>query len=633
MATFQNSEYGIGCICALPLEMAALGAMLDEVHEKPAWQYSHDSNNYTLGRIGSHNVAIVCLPLGVYGTNSAAKIATQMLSSFPSIKFALMVGIGGGVPSTANDIRLGDVVVSKPKGNSSGVVQYDHGKAVKGELISTGVLDKPPQHLLTAVARLDAEHLTHGKSKISEYVADMLGRHRHMTKFASPGSQNDHLYRADYEHVGDNPTCDECDKSKLIIRPARNIDHPQIFYGTIGSGNQVIKDGVKRDKLAKQKDILCFEMEAAGLMDIVPCLVIRGICDYADSHKNKIWQEYAAATAAAYAKELLYSLPNRPVSSSYSELCEREGSLRSGPSFRSSISVSSGSTLVEDWQAQAQAQAQDSATLPSRTFMLTSRLFPKEDISLASFIADRRYPNQDALIVTSTNQKQDKISNISLKEGRDFSVVSDKNFSESVGTQITKDSSLRKAMSKLFLKPMFQADGEMQVFAEESRVYTLLQPQALFQRMYEDPDIQKRLQRFCLKSKKVHFITGFRTLLNARFVGKEKRAPQFARLPPKLAGEPFYQTTGERIFAICYRKVNLRRLNSKDGGDGILNSESDWKGFWEEVRGSGDPNANEAAAVEEISAEIGDEDETAGGDSWRYHWQNGKDDIWFGIPL
>ncbi|KAK6537567.1 hypothetical protein TWF694_011749 [Orbilia ellipsospora] len=626
MASFQNSEYGIGCICALPLEMAALQAMLDEVHEKPAWQYSHDSNNYTLGKIGPHNVAIVCLPAGVYGTTSATKIATQMLSSFPSIKFALMVGIGGGVPSTANDIRLGDVVVSKPKGNSSGVIQYDYGKAVRGELISAGVLDKPPQHLLTAVARLDAEHLTYGSNKVAEYVSDMLRRFPNMTRFASPGSQNDHLYRADYEHVGDGTTCDECDKSHLVDRSARNIDQPQIFYGTIGSGNQVIKDGVKRDKLAKQKEILCFEMEAAGLMDILPCLVIRGICDYADSHKNKIWQEYAAATAAAYAKELLYSLPNRPVSPCFSELWEREGSLRSGPSFKSGASFGSESTLVENLNAQLQAQAQDSTTLPSRTFMITSRLYPKEDISLASFIADRRYPNQDALVVTSANSTPDKVLNISLEEGRDYSITSDKNFSQYVGTQTTKDSSLKKAMSKLFLKPMFQVDGEMQVFAEESRVYTLRQPQALFQRMYEDPDTRKRLQSFCSKSKKVHFITGFRTLVNARFMGKEKRAPQFSRLPPKLAGDPLYQTTGERIYAICYRKVNLRRLNSKDG-DGILNSESDWKGFWEEVRGSGEPDEKVA---EEISAEISSEDETAGGDNWTYPAEGGNE-VWIGL--
>ena len=66
-----------------------------------------------------------------------------------------------------------------------------------------------------------------------------------------------------------------------------------------------MKHGITRDRLAEQEDIICFEMEAAGLMDNFPCLVIRGICDYADSHKNKIWQQYAAAVAAAYAKALL----------------------------------------------------------------------------------------------------------------------------------------------------------------------------------------------------------------------------------------------------------------------------------------------------------------------------------------
>jgi len=55
--------------------------------------------------------------------------------------------------------------------------------------------------------------------------------------------------------------------------------------------------------------VLCFEMEAAGLMNSFPCLVIRGICDYADSHKNKKWQAYAAATAAACAKEVLSVIP------------------------------------------------------------------------------------------------------------------------------------------------------------------------------------------------------------------------------------------------------------------------------------------------------------------------------------
>jgi hypothetical protein len=75
-----------------------------------------------------------------------------------------------------------------------------------------------------------------------------------------------------------------------------------VHYGPIASGNQVIRDALTRDSLAKELGILCFEMEAAGLANF-PFLSIRGICDYADSHKNKRWQGYSAATAAAYAKK------------------------------------------------------------------------------------------------------------------------------------------------------------------------------------------------------------------------------------------------------------------------------------------------------------------------------------------
>jgi nucleoside phosphorylase len=83
-----------------------------------------------------------------------------------------------------------------------------------------------------------------------------------------------------------------------------------VHYRTIASGNQVIKDAAVRDKLsAELGGVLCFEVEAAGLMNSFPCLVVRGICDYADSHKNKQWQAYAAGTAAAYAKEVLSVIP------------------------------------------------------------------------------------------------------------------------------------------------------------------------------------------------------------------------------------------------------------------------------------------------------------------------------------
>jgi nucleoside phosphorylase len=99
------------------------------------------------------------------------------------------------------------------------------------------------------------------------------------------------------------------------LRPERTEeeDNPTIHYGLIASANQLMKDATVRDKLVAEKDVLCFEMEAAGLMNQFPCLVIRGICDYSDSHKNKEWQGYAAMAAAAYAKDLLCRVPPNKV--------------------------------------------------------------------------------------------------------------------------------------------------------------------------------------------------------------------------------------------------------------------------------------------------------------------------------
>ncbi|KAJ5617246.1 hypothetical protein N7537_002360 [Penicillium hordei] len=93
------------------------------------------------------------------------------------------------------------------------------------------------------------------------------------------------------------------------IRGDREDSDPQPHYGIIASGNKVIKDGRTREQIRSETGALCFEMEAAGLMLDFPCVVIRGICDYADSHKNKEWLGYAALAAAAYTKELLEYVP------------------------------------------------------------------------------------------------------------------------------------------------------------------------------------------------------------------------------------------------------------------------------------------------------------------------------------
>ncbi|KAN0072342.1 hypothetical protein V8E54_009271 [Elaphomyces granulatus] len=312
---FTNNDYTVGWICALPTELAASQAVLDEEHDDLLQLAENDTNTYTLGQIGQHNVVLACLPSGTTGISAAATAARDLLRSFPKVRFGLMVGVGGGAPSNPSDdprkdIRLGDVVVSKLKDNCGGVLQYDLGKTIKdGEFIQTGSLNKPPTVLMTGVSKLHAQHLRKGNA-IRGHVDSMLESNPAMQQdFKYRNSKDDQLFQADYDHIDSRKDCKNCSEERLVQRKSRTPDVPVIHYGLIGSANQVMRHGVTREKLRQETGILCFEMEAAGLMDNFPCLVIRGICDYSDTHRNEDWQPYAAATAAAYAKELLGVMP------------------------------------------------------------------------------------------------------------------------------------------------------------------------------------------------------------------------------------------------------------------------------------------------------------------------------------
>jgi hypothetical protein len=173
----------------------------------------------------------------------------------------------------------------------------------EGHFNHTSIPVRPPQNLLTAVSKLQAHHALES-SQVPNIISEMLRRHPKMACYARPDLE-DRLFCDSFSHQQPTGSCDSCDKSNLILRAPRMNGDPVIHYGRIASGNQVLKDGKVRAELARKLGVLCFEMEAAGLMDQFPCLVIRGICDYSDSHKNKKWQEYAAAVAAAYTKELL----------------------------------------------------------------------------------------------------------------------------------------------------------------------------------------------------------------------------------------------------------------------------------------------------------------------------------------
>ena len=312
----RHEDYTVGWICAISTEYVAAKAFLDEEHEGPEYVSRNDNNDYTLGKVGKHNVVIAVLPDREYGISSAASVARDMLHSFPNVRIGLMVGVAGGAPSPKHDIRLGDIVVSAASDRKGGVFQHDFGKRIQGQdFQETGFLNQPPPLLRTTVSGLKAQYEWKGH-QLEDAINSILEKNpRLRRKYKRPDPSSDRLYQSGVTHpLGGEASCAAVcgdDLSNLILRPERteHDDNPVIHYGLIASANQLMKDATVRDRLAVEKDVLCFEMEAAGLMNHFPCLVIRGICDYSDSHKSKEWQGYAAMAAAAYAKDLLCRIP------------------------------------------------------------------------------------------------------------------------------------------------------------------------------------------------------------------------------------------------------------------------------------------------------------------------------------
>lgn len=271
-----------------------------------------------------------------------------------------MVGIAGGAPNLDNgvDIRLGDVVVSSPGIGNGGVLQYDYGKKHQDEkdpmlFETTGHLNQPPLSVLNAVSQLKARHRMEGH-QIQQTILETFRKRPELKsklkrELQRPDRKTDRLYQSNIIHAHGCKTCDSCgdDFSMLVERAERDPedDDPVIHHGLIASADSLMKDAAMRDRLSRERGILCFEMEAAGLMNHVPCIAVRGICDYSDSHKNKSWQGYAAMTAASYAKELLASIrPNQ---------------------------MAAEERLIENIEAGVTRGLQDSILFPSRSSQLT----------------------------------------------------------------------------------------------------------------------------------------------------------------------------------------------------------------------------------------------------------------------
>lgn len=296
-------------------------AMLDELHD-PLPVPEYDRNIYTLGSIGKHNVVIACPPMGTPAIDTI-----PMKNAFHAIRLSLLVGVGSGIPP---DVRLGDVVVGTLGGlyprevtlNSSNT---EAEKSVRAETWAA----TSSQLLTTTLEKIKTEHKISG-SRIPEYLERLKQDSPELaSRYLKSDSLEDLLFDANYSHATSNfarrlagfnsffsnheeGNCRFCDKTMTVIREPREM---RVHYGSIASVSQEIESALLRDRLNREfgGKILCIEMEIAKMkrrfLGLFPCLVIRGVCDYADSHKDKEWRDHAAIMAAAYAKELLQYVP------------------------------------------------------------------------------------------------------------------------------------------------------------------------------------------------------------------------------------------------------------------------------------------------------------------------------------
>ena len=226
---------------------------------------------------------------------------------------------------------------------SKGIVPYHFGRRFPDDLVrKDGILDnfaRPNPTIRSHLAKLKCRwYWQNLQDKMVEHLSVLQSQLGEAAKY--PGASEDKLFEPEYRHKHQIPSscsiCADCQqRSEPVCKAALNSDceqlqcddnklksrnrlqqlgyetahRPCVHFGLVASGSMVMKSGEDRDEIAARENIIAFEMEGAGVWDTFPSLIIEGVCDYADSHKSKGWQNYAAATAAACMKAFLEIWP------------------------------------------------------------------------------------------------------------------------------------------------------------------------------------------------------------------------------------------------------------------------------------------------------------------------------------
>jgi nucleoside phosphorylase len=330
----SRDDFKIAIICALPVECNAVEALLDKVYETDGFSYGKavgDLNAYTIGRLGNQDVVLAYMPS--MGNISAAMVASNLRFSFREIKVGIIVGVCGGVPKTPGGVQifLGDVIIS------TSVIQIDFGWQYPNRIIRKeeveDTLGRANPEIQAFVGRVSGNLVQKRLQDKTGFFSAQICAKDGFSRSAYPGLLNDVLYAANYRHKHQTRNCHICDSCRNQDDEVCNIAlesscedlgcdtidsnrsqmtstevqgaKPSIHFGRMACSNRVMKSGQHRNRIAAEENVIGFEMESAGTWDSIPTLVIKSVCDYADSHKNKNFQPYAAATAAACTKAVL----------------------------------------------------------------------------------------------------------------------------------------------------------------------------------------------------------------------------------------------------------------------------------------------------------------------------------------
>jgi nucleoside phosphorylase len=559
MVKLTYHDYQVGWICAIGKELTAAVAMLDQEHP-PLKRLPRDDNIYTFGRIGDHNIVIAPLPAGEMASVAAARVSKDMSRTFTDLKFSLLVGIAGGVPLTANpkyDVRLGDVVVSKPREGSAGVLQYDLVRDEPAGFKIISFSNAPPPLLRSAVMKLAA---LHDNPTASRAFIEYANSPKLSKAFKHPGVEHDKLFVSSYPHPKGADTCIHCSDDKLASRPERSSSLPEVHYGLIASGNRIVENAGTRDQLAEKHNILCFEMEAAGLMNSFPCLVIKAISDYADTHKRKQWHRYAAAVAAGYAKELLSAIPAEEVNETVAfgqtaVAAKREESGIQGEGIHES-------SLFQDLQPQR-------STRPFGFSFILDRTLNWDEAALGRLVLDLKQPSHDFFHPPTGTESP----RVSIHVFNDISPLIN---------QWKNSSAFITKLQQLIFGDSARAEQEFADSTESKLVtYKLLNHGSFFGSLVR-ADSTKQWLETVYQRHYVYLIVAIHSLINT--LGSED---------PETDKAGFHWTLcpGDRIIAVQYRKLCFQRFSSSKVSTAYLEDGNCWKEY--------NPNGDKSLGPEE----------------------------------